>query len=188
MNAKEIEFKYPAQVPLSQFEEFCIGRPNLEKQFNISGYDHFYSSTKEPESFYRHRIGPKTNQLTFKRKHSQGNVVRTEHNLDLAENTSRKTVQFLVAESGYKYNTSIFKTCFIFVYDYYVLSYYTCYDANMNESGRFIEIEVREDYPWTTEQEALDSLLALERICKPLGLEKNKRETRSLFEMYRTNI
>lgn len=184
---KEIEFKYTADdMKLEDFIAFCEER-QPKKQVIASGYDHFYETPQGSESFCRLRVGPDMNQLTFKRKTSESNnYVRTEHNLDIARKMTRAQVEALCAEFGYTYNTSIFKNCFVYTYDDHVLVYYICYDVNLNELGRFFEIEAREDYAWKTETEARDTIAALERICKPLGVSPQGRIKRSLFEMFRT--
>lgn len=188
MQYREIEFKYNADsISLAAFTEFCKNR-QPSKTLDISGYDYFFENTKVPGAFCRHRVGPDTNQLTFKRKTSDANSnIRTEHNIDL-DGTSIDQVQALVAEFGYEYNTKIFKSCFIYWFEYYVLSWYVCYDSDMKELGRFMEIEAREDYSWKTEQEAWDSIVAMEKFCKSLGISHQSRIKRSLFELYKKEL
>lgn len=185
MKNKEIEFKYLADLELTKFKAFCEAKS--PKEFKIvSGYDHFYSKKDDVDSFYRHRINTNENQLTFKRKTTQeNNFIREEHNIDLPLSVSAEKIKDLCNITGYEYNTSIFKNCFIYNYDYYTLVYYICYDVNLSQLNRFIEIEMKEDYPWGSEDEAYSELLATERLCKSLGLESKKRLTASLFEMYK---
>lgn len=186
MESIEVEFKYRADnVTLQAFEEFCNNR-KPDKIVEAAGFDHFYANTKDPDAFCRHRIGPEFNQLTFKRKTTDANnYVRTEHNLDLKVDTPKEKVTALCKEFGYTYNTSVFKTCFVYFYDWYVLSYYVCYDKDLKELGRFLEIEANEDHAWSTEQEAWDAVVVMEKICKPLGITPQMRIKRSLFELYR---
>lgn len=182
--AREIEFKYNAAVSLSTFKAFCEGR-KPDKFIIISGYDHFYANN-DPNSFYRHRVNTNENQLTFKRKTVDDNsFIREEHNIDLPLNVSEDKIKALCGVNNYQYNTSIFKNCFIYNYNYYTLVYYVVYDIDLKEAGRFIEIEMKEDYDWNSETEAFNELLALERLCKPLGLSNEVRINKSLFEMYR---
>lgn len=185
MKNKEIEFKYQASISLSQFKDFCINR-KPDRFLIISGYDHFHSNPKDPNSFYRHRVNTNENQLTFKRKTVEDNsFIREEHNIDLPLNVSEDKIKALCAINGYEYNISIFKNCFIYNFNYYTLVYYFCYDAELKELGRFIEIEMKEDYDWTSETEAFGELVALERLCKSIGLSLEGRINKSLFEMFR---
>lgn len=186
MNFVEIETKYNASnISFEVFEKFCKSRLPESNLF-ASGYDHFYDKASDSSSFCRHRVGPDSNQLTFKRKTTtSNNFVRTEHNIDLAPGVSKEQVEALCSEFGYKYNTSIFKTCFVYKYIWYVLSYYICYDLDMVERGRFVEIEMREDHKWANEDEAWSSLVVLEKLCKSLGLTPKSRIRKSLFELYR---
>ena len=189
MRFLEVEAKYNAEnIPLTAFQSFCSARdPKPFKIIEVSGFDYFYSNPKEPDSFYRHRVGPDSNQLTFKRKTTSGNSnIRIERNLNLSLESPKELVASIVGEHGYLFNVAIFKTCFVYFYDWYVLSYYVCYDKDLKELGRYLEIEANEDHNWTTEQEAWDAVVVMEKICKPLGLTPQMRIKRSLFELYRT--
>lgn len=188
MNFKEIETKYNAEnISLTEFIAFCNNRDPV-KSFNVSGYDHFYDKTGDDESFYRHRVGENFNQLTFKRKTvDNNNFIRTEHNINLKRKVGKDQVAALCAEHGYKYNTSIFKTAFVYQYDNYSLVWYSCYNTEMKELGRFVEIEMSEDHEWTNDQEAWDLLVALEKLCKSIGVSPQARIKKSLFELFRKN-
>lgn len=187
MAFKEIELKYRADhLKLEDFQEFAKNRDDLKKTLLASGYDHFYSSASDKDAFCRHRVGPDINQLTFKRKqHDANNYVRTEHNIDMKARVTTAQVTALYKEFGYEYNTSIFKTCFVYTYEWYTLVFYVVYDTNMQEKGRFFEIEAREDYPWDSEGAAWDSIVALERLFKPMGISAQNRLKKSLWEMFR---
>lgn len=189
MKYREVEFKYNAEgISLAKFHEFCRGRTPFD-YLSASSPDHFYCNTKNDGSFYRFRDGGDFKQLTFKKKTvDQNNFIRTEHNITLASTTKEDQVRALVAEHGYKYDTSVFKTCFIYFYDYYTLVYYVCLDYEHKEIGRFVEIEVNEDYPWKSEQEAWDSLIALEKLCKGLGVSPQARIKKSLYEMFTKGV
>lgn len=186
MKSLEIETKYNAEgISLTHFHEFCKERSPKTYVF-ASGYDYFYQSAADPDAFCRHRNGPDINQLTFKRKHTAGNnFIRTEHNLDLLESVPVSKVADLCSEFGYVYNTSIFKTCFIYVYQEYTLVYYICCNPEMKEVGRFVEIEMAEEHRWSSQDDAWKSLLVIEKLCKPLGLTTQGRVKRSLYEMFR---
>lgn len=185
----EIEFKYLAtNVKVSEFKDFCEKR-DPKKFVIISGFDHFYSKAEDSSSFYRHRVNTNENQLTFKRKTTnENNFIREEHNIDLPLNVSEEKIKSLCAVNGYKYNTSIFKNCFIYNYDYYTLVYYICYDLELNELSRFIEIEMREDHDWSSEQEAFNSMAILEKTCSVLGISSKLRLNKSLYEMFRKEL
>lgn len=181
----EIEFKYAATVPLIEFQSFCELRKPLKVQI-ISGFDHFMSKDTDSDSFYRHRVNTLENQLTFKRKTIKDNsFIREEHNIDLPLTVSRSTIESMCGVHGYAYNVSIFKNCFIYTYGYYTLVFYSVYDINLNEMGRFIEIEMKEDYDWVDEKEAFGELVMLEKLCKVLHVDSSKRINTSLYEMFR---
>lgn len=185
MENMEIEFKYKAIASLSDFKTFCEAKNPLKFQI-VSGYDHFYSADKDKDSFYRHRVNTNENQLTFKRKTVKDNsFVREEHNIDLPLNVSQEKIKALCGINGYEYDTSIFKNCFIYNYEYYILVYYICYDLDLNETGRFIEIEMKEDHDWKDEKDAFENLRVVEKFCKPIGLLPSGRIKSSLFEMFR---
>lgn len=182
MKNKEVEFKYKASVSIEEFKRFCVDKNPLDLLV-IAGYDHFYSNLKDKDSFFRHRTSFKDNELTFKRKTALNNsFVRTEINIEIANGSD--SIAELCKEMGYEYNTSVFKSCLVYTHKNYVVSYYICYDSNMKELDRFIEIEVREDR-WDNEKEAWDELLVLEKVYKPLGISTSGRIKSSLFEMYR---
>ena len=189
MKNKEIEFKYKASsLTLSEFKFFCVSRKPDKFQI-ISGYDHFYSNTSTTDSFYRHRVNTNENQLTFKRKtDSSNNFIREEHNIDLPLSVSEEKIKDLCNITGYQYNFSIFKNCFIYNYSYYTLVFYICYDINLNELDRFIEIEMKEDHDWVDEQEAYGELLTLEKLCQNLGISSKDRINKSLFELFRRDL
>lgn len=185
---KEIEFKYSAQnISLEAFTKFCIKR-KPKHDIVISGFDHFYENIQDKDSFYRLRMDDNGKELTFKRKTTTSdNYIRIEHNIPLF-NTTREKIESYCRDVGYVYNMTLFKTCFIFAYDWYTLVYYICYDSGMHEIGRFIEIEMKEDYAWDDEDHAMHELISMERICKPLGISMNRRVKPSLYEMFKKEL
>lgn len=185
----EVEFKYRAdEISLSDFTDLCDKR-NPINFILASGYDYFYSDTKNADSFARHRVGQDYNQLTFKRKKAENNnYIRTEHNVFLGNGADREQIEALCAEFGYKFNTVIFKNAFIYEYDTYILVYYIVYDKGLKEIGRFIEIEMREEYPWNSEKEAWDGLTLIEQDLKPLGVVPQSRVKKSLFEQFKKDV
>ncbi len=182
----EIETKYNAKdVLLSEFKAFCEQREPL-KVIMASGYDHFYAKDGEAASFCRHRTGPDRNEFTFKQKTvAANNTIRHEVNVQMVPEESDATAAALAGSFGYNYNTSIFKTCFVYVYEWYTLVLYITYNMEMQELDRLFEIEMKEDHPWQSEDDAWTQLTVLEKLCKPLGASPQARIKRSLFEMYR---
>lgn len=182
---REIEFKYNAdKIKLSDFIAFCQKKDPV-KVITASGYDHFFSNKKDTDAFGRHRKGEEFNQLTFKRKtNDENNFIRTEHNIDLSLNMTETQVSQFMNEFGYEFQDSIYKNCFIYVYDYYTLVYYIIYDTDLKEKGRFFEIEMSETYLWHHDTQAWDAMLVVERFCKSLGIMPQGRIKRSLYEMF----
>lgn len=182
---KEIEFKYSANyISLEKFHSFCKKKKPIEYK-QIAGYDHFFKNPKDITSFYRHRIGLDMNQLTLKKKLTDdNNFIRIEHNIDLSKESTEEIIADFCKELGYFPTKSIFKNAFIYIYDGHVVVYYICYDKDMNELGRFIEIEIEEVYASKHEKEAWSDLVLLEHIYKPLGISSKYRVTSSLAEMY----
>ncbi len=181
----EIEQKYNARsIPLDSFKDFCIKKgPN--RVIVASGYDTFYSNTKDEASFFRYRERDGEWELTFKRElYKDDSVVRAEHNMPLKFPTSDSCQQFC-KEMGYEYNTCIFKSVFVYVYDVHIICYYVVYDTNLVELGRFIEIELMENVDWKSEEYARASLESIEKGCKELGINQLNRVKPSLFQLFR---
>lgn len=183
----EIEFKYSAKnISLQSFSEFVSTLKGPFKYKEASGYDYFYDDPQDEDGFYRLRIGHDIRQITYKHKTKEvNNYVRDEHNLNLVKSMTFDAMVAYVASLGYTFNNKIFKSCFIYEFETYTLVYYVCSDSNISELGRFIEIEMKEDYPWSSQMDAWNELVALERICKPLGVSPQARVKRSLFELYK---
>lgn len=181
----EIEFKYNANdLSIEKFHKFCQSSDPVSYEL-ISGYDYFYKSQMDKTGFGRHRQGSKDNELTYKRPTSGiDNSVRFENNIQLASTVTKEQIESFWGNLGYTYSGQVFKTCFIYRYSYYTLVYYVCYDHNMNEKGRFFEIEMKEDYNWSSKEEAYASLLVLEKMHKTLGANPDNRVKLSLQEMF----
>ena len=188
MQHKEVEFKYFAKdIPLTAFVNFCSAfKGNPPKYLEASGYDYFFDKADDQDGFYRIRIGHDLRQLTYKHKTKEtNNYVRDEHNLNFAADMTKEYIEGYVKSLGYEYNTKLFKNCFIYLYDTFTLVYYICYDEDMHELGRFVEIEMKEEHEWGTEQAAWGELVVLEKLCRPLGISPQARVKRSLFEMFK---
>jgi adenylate cyclase class IV len=172
-------------MTLTQFMEFCKEHGD-HKFIMASGWDHFYANKNDEDAFCRVRVGPDSNQLTFKRKTDDANnYIRTEHNIDLATTVSVRQAADLAKEFGYYFKFTLYKNCFVFKYDRYTFVYYIVYDPDLNERGRFVEIEMSESYPWKDDQEAWGALTVLEKIMKPMGILPQGRVKRSLYEMFK---
>lgn len=182
---KEIEFKYKAQVSIDEFKTFCNTTFKPLKELTISATDTFFSIPDDKTSFFRHRVASDANELTFKRKlNKTNNFIRTEFNFLLPASTTLNKIRDFTKEFGYSVESSINKYNIIFEFEWFVMSYYICYDKDMRELGRFIEIEAREDVQWSSESNAMLELGIIERACNPLGLNSKERLSESLFEMY----
>lgn len=183
----EIEFKYRADsISLVDFEYFCQKYSTYEKRIVASGYDDFYSHKTDSDSFIRHRHGADFNQLTLKKKTAnRNNFVRVEHNLMIGSDTLPSAVRSLCLDLGYAYNTSIYKNAFVYIYEKHVFCFYVVYDSELKELGRFVEIEMREDYPWESKDQAMDELISLEYAIKSLGITAQARVRKSLYEQFK---
>lgn len=183
----EIEFKYKAdELSLSDFHDFCKSK-NPEKYVFITGHDHFYKDDNKPESFFRYRVGSDGQQLTWKQKTVVHNsYVRIENNIDIKSDVTKEHVDAFCSDLGYEHSGLIFKNAFIYNYDNYTLVYYVCFNDNMTEIGRFIEIEMKEGI-YKSESKAWSDLIIIEKLCKPLGAFPINRVTESLFELYGRN-
>lgn len=180
---REIEFKYSARsISLDTFHTFCMNMKKHETYRANLGVDEFYANIDRPGTFFRLREDEGKYQLTYKRKLHLDNSIRVEYNLDLSND--KASAKALIQEMGYKYDTSINKVNHVHIFPWYVLSYYICYDMNMTELDRFIEIEMREDYTWSTEHEAFNELILVEKLMRPLGINKEGRMTQSLYEIF----
>lgn len=186
MKHLEVEFKYSAElVSLIEFHEFCKSR-TPKNSLTVSGNDYFYDNKHSPDSFYRYRSGDDGIQLTFKKKTAKDNsFVRIEHNIDLGWKADKEGVEAYITDLGYTYAGSLFKTAFIYNYEDYNLVYYVCFNQDLREIGRYVEIEMNESYPWINQTQAWDALLALEKLCSKIGANSNKRVNLSLYELFR---
>jgi adenylate cyclase class IV len=183
LRSREIEFKYSAEdILVSKFIQFCEARKPIDT-ISVAGYDRFYKGAED--TFYRHRRNIGENELTFKKKTTKDNsFVRVEHNISLKQQVTDEQINNYLEDIGYKYSFTLHKNCLIYNYVDHTLVLYTCYNEDMREVGRFIEIEMKEDYPWQSDQHAMENLIVMERICKPLGIKSSNRVMNSLFELY----
>lgn len=181
----EVEFKYSAKnTSVNDFNAFCSGIKNHEQYRVNLGVDRFYTNKEKPDTFFRLREDSGRFELTYKRKTTKNNnKVRVEYNLGIDNAIAAES---LIKEFGYEYDTYLNKVNYVHVFPWFVLSYYICFDANMVEIGRFIEIEMREDHSWSALKEMETELKILEKMCRAIGISPEGRIKESLYEMYRS--
>jgi adenylate cyclase class IV len=181
---KEIEYKYDAKsVNLQRFSNLMEAL-RYSKCISVSSYDNFFTKEQSGDEFIRYRYNDTTQELTLKKKTCDfNNNNRIEINLDIKELDTKKIKTFLEM-IGYSYRFQIYKTCFIYIFDKAIISYYIVYDENMKELGRFIEIEADEKYDWKDESEAFEKINEFEKLLYSLNITLKDRLTQSLFEMY----
>jgi hypothetical protein len=184
---QELEYKYKADnVKLTDFQN--LGESlNPTKKLDVSSWDVYYTKEGTEDIFQRYRESTNP-ELTKKRKTvDTNNWERIEVDLPLdSARVNEKIVETFVALDGYKKNFKIYKSCFIFWFDKTNMVYYTVYDENMKEIGRYIEVEVNKDRIEVAGKEnCLSELATLEIELEKLGISKKNRMKRSLFEIYR---
>lgn len=182
---KELEFKYFADdIKLQDFIALVKPLKPLVRK-DVSSWDTYYTKGQDKEEFQRFRQSDKP-ELTKKKKiKSTNNWERIESDLPLMPGVTEEQVTFHVAMDGYVKNFQIYKTCFIFWFDYINTVYYIVYDENMNERGRFIEIEVNKSkVPELGIDKAFEMLKEYEQKLLALGIAPGNRLRRSLFEIF----
>ena len=182
---KEIEYKYDAKnTSFKSFDNF-IKTLEVKDHFFANSYDYFYTGdSHNPDEFIRYRFNDTSQELTFKKKTSDlNNQNRIEINLNIKELDKNKIKKFLEM-IGFLYRFQIYKTCFIYIFDKIIVSYYIVYDENINELGRFIEIEADEKYNWKDDSEAFQKINDFEKLFQTINITSKYRLTKSLFEMF----
>lgn len=182
---KEVEFKYNAKdIKLTDFQK-KMAELNPKFLIETSSWDFYY--TNEVGESIRYRKSELKPELTIKRKLDEdNNQKRIEINLGLAEGDHDETVDEFVKLLGYKLNFKIYKSCFIYFFDDVDVVFYIVYDENMDEKGRFLEIEFLEEKAHESEmKDIFKSLHKYEKDLKKLGINKNNRIPYSLFEMFK---
>lgn len=189
----ELEYKYNADdIRLSDFRKF-VAKAGAQKNIEVASWDFYFTKPTETDSFHRLRLGP-TPELTKKIKlSSTNNYQRVE--VDLPLDPSRLTVETVAKYmelQGYQENFRIFKYCDIYVLHDVNYVYYTVYGDNLQEFGRFIEIEVNKERVTGLNQGnpegAVNMLNHWARYMgTELGVTPQNRMRKSLFELYRTD-
>lgn len=184
---KEFEYKYDAnKVSLSDFTALIEGMNPL-RRLDVSSWDHYYTTPKDENIFQRYRASKDKPELTKKRKTKDtNNWQRIEVDLPLHPDVSENIVRKFVSLDEYEPNFTIYKSCFIYFLENLNFVYYTVYNEEMKEKGRFIEVEVNKDKVTELgEEESLKLLKDGENQLASLGINAKNRLKKSLFEIFR---
>lgn len=181
---KEVEYKYDAsKIKLLDFQKL-MNQLEPKLLLETSSWDLYYTNDKD--EFIRYRKSEIKPELTIKRKITEkNNDQRIEINLGLANGDQDETVGEFVKLLNYKFNFKIYKSCFIYFFDEVDIVYYIVYNENMDEVGRFLEIEFLEEHAHTVKMDhILNVLQEYQEKLKPLNISSNKL-SKSLFEMFK---
>lgn len=179
----ELEYKYKAgDVKLNDFIDL-IKSLNPIKRMNTSSWDLYYT-TKSLDAFQRFRHS-ETPELTKKVKTQNGNNwKRIEVDLPLdPERITEDIITKYLELDNYHFNFKVYKTCTIFWLEDVNFVYYVTYDENMNESGRFIEVEVNKNKVANYEN-PMELINKAEKELSKIGISSQNRLKKSLFEMF----
>ncbi len=182
MSFIELEYKYNADaIKLASFRKLMSGIP-VKRNIEIASWDFYFTKSGETDSFHRLRLGP-TPELTKKVKLSGvNNFQRVEVDIPLdPARLTIETVQKYMELQGYQENFRIFKYCDIYVLDQINYVYYTVYGENLQELGRFIEVEVNKS---GVNESSMNELRKGEELLAQLGITPQHRMRKSLFELY----
>jgi len=185
---KELEFKFKADdIKLTDFQNL-IKNIKYNRFIERSSWDVYYVKDENKEEFQRFRKDLTSPELTKKAKTKDtNNWRRVESDLPLdPKRISEDKVAFHVGLDGYTENFRIFKSCFIYFLDLVNYVYYTVYNENMKEVGRFIEVEINKDkiLELGGEEKAFEVLKEYEQKLSVLGISPQNRLKKSLFEMF----
>jgi hypothetical protein len=181
----ELEFKYDASdIKLSKFVELAQSlKPT--KRVEGTGWDYYYSGDGQNFEFIRHRQGG-LNELTIKIKNDEkNNNNRFELDLPLAIDAPQWLISKFVSLFGFKENFRVFKYFDIYWFPKVDIVYYTIYNKEMIEVGRRVEIEARKDYKFSSAEEALAEVKAMEQMMAEIGITPQKRMKKSMWEQFR---
>lgn len=189
---KEYEYKYFADnIKLSDFKNL-IEKLKLKytyvKTLQASSWDIYYVKKDSPEEFQRFRNDGKAPELTKKVKtKNTNNWERIESDLPLdPTRATEENVSFHVGLDNYQENFRIFKVCFIYWFEYVNYVWYSVYDQDMKEIGRFLEIELNKEKIKDLQDCTYSTVLKEhESNLLELGIGSQNRTKLSLFERYR---
>ena len=155
----------------------------------VQGEDVFFSlANRNKKSFGRFRKSQdgKTCEWTVKVPQDKNSTIfRKEVNIKLNPSTKLEDITSMADAMGAKYDTSIWKTCHIYILHDATLVYYSV-RSEAGKMSNFLEIEVKEDMAIETEEEAMEIITKYEKFLKPLEISPHKRKRTSLREMYTT--
>jgi adenylate cyclase class IV len=155
----------------------------------VGSWDTYFSTGKSDE-FIRFREGFNP-ELTIKKKTvGSNNFNRVEVDLKLSATTAdyKEVSKWLsILPVPYLKNFKIYKYCFIYVYSDITLVYCVVYNEEMEEKGRFVEIEIdkKQVEKFNTPGEALKYLNDFEQKLSVLGITPQNRMKKSLWELFR---
>lgn len=184
---RELEFKYKADsVTFDQFNQAMDNFDNTYQKIEVGSWDIYYSNGSE--TFLRLRKGNNP-ELTLKTKEGKNNINRREINIKLNGEQENGITNF-ARDLGYAHNFTINKYCAIYNYNLFNTVYYSVYDTNMQEIGRYIEIEFREEEIENIGIEgAMEIMREVEKlVLEPLGITYRNRLNKSLFEIYKRDM
>jgi len=183
---KELEYKYNAEgVDLVDFKKL-IEELGPNKVIEVSSWDVYYKRKDSDDRFVRYRKSTEVPELTKKVKtKDSNNWERLEVDLPLdPTRINEEIVTEFVAIDNYEENFRIYKSCFIYFLDDVNFVWYSVYDKNMNEKGRFIEVEVNKDRVNELGSTVSDVLKEYEQKLSVLGINPKNRLKKSLFEIF----
>lgn len=186
IHIQELEYKFRAdKISLSQFTE-VMNKIGFIKKLETSSWDVYFTKPSDPALFQRLRLSESSPELTKKRKIADdNNWERVEVDLPLDPSRVKEAlVEKFVSLDGYEKNFKIYKSCFIYWQEKVNFVYYVVYDAEMQEQGRFIEVEINKEIA----HEIADPFALLNENVKhfeAIGLNPKTKLKRSLFELYR---
>ncbi len=199
MKYTEIEFKYSANnITRKNFDIFMSEFTPFKKELLIlppfeggkDSVDHYFSNGKR---FFRWRNSTETNgtetwELTSKTRTSKvNNNIRNEVNLPLVtEGMSFDKAKAFSEMHKLFYDFSIKKSAKVIWVENVVISHYATYTLKNNKLDTWLELEADESVEWSSEAEAMETVLEWEKKFAVLGITPQHRVKRSLFEMYTT--
>jgi hypothetical protein len=187
---KEIEFKYFSDdIKLSDFKklmEKLKEKYKFQRYLQAASWDIYYIKKDSPDEFQRFRNDSKKPELTKKVKiKTTNNWERIESDLPLdPKRVTEEKVAFHVGLDNYTENFRIFKACFIYWFLDVNYVWYSVYDQDMKQIGRFLELELNKER--LSEIEDCSGVLKEhESNLLELGIGPQNRTKLSLFERYR---
>jgi adenylate cyclase class IV len=155
-----------------------------ENTLDISSWDQYYISNDDKESYQRLRLSD-TPELTKKVRLNQNNTwtrIEIDVPLDMHRMNENLITEYVKLE-GYSKARRIYKSCFIYWQHKINYVYYIVYNDDLEELGRFIEIEFNKNAS-SSEAEIKKELYKAEQFLLELGIEAKNRLKRSLFDLF----